>query len=608
MSDIIVSSLAAQQRVIQGISNNIANASNPHFTEKTTSIVTNTVGGVSYGVTALPETRNGDPLRTEAVRLQSIEVSYLETLLDSYDNIQRQLGQPGDQGALGSRMAAIQTTLRTLEDAPATPGHHVGVVTKLDETAQYVNKLGQFFQNERFIAEDGIKDTVDNVNNILKSLERINSDISLAFGRGDTTGSLQDKQDALLKELSQYMDVQVLRRDSMNLDVTTNSGQALLLRTGAETLVFTKATSVGPADTPATLGKITINTVDITTSISNGRIGAYLKARDVILPGMQAELDEYTEKFRDQMNAVHNQGTGFPVPAVLTGTRTFATPGVTTMQMDGIVRIGIVDNTVGATSGNYIKAPLDLDLTAAPQTINAVVATINGYLGADGTAALNANGQLIVTATNADQGIAMVSMTDPEAKQTVAGLGNNLGFSHYFGLNDLFTTGITGTTGARFIDDGVAGKVGLAQLLEIRAEIKATPSFLSRAMASTKAFATDPKAIQPGDGRTVTKIISAFEQPLAFSAAGPMGARTESLIHYANSIWHNAAVEAKNNKSLFEVQSTILSDNETDLMARTRVNMQSQIAKLMEAQRIYAASSKMLQANKEMLQQLMSAI
>jgi len=499
---------------------------------------------------------------------------------------------------LGSRMADIKTTLRTLEDAPATPGHQRGVIAKLDETVKYINKLGDFFQNERFIAEDGIEDAVDNVNRILKSLDQINSDISLANGRGETVGSLQDKQDALLKELSKYMDIQVMRRSSMNLDVTTNTGQALLLRTGVSQLAFSKATSVGPADTPATLGKITINGVDVTTSISSGKIGAFLKTRDVILPGMQAELDEFTEKFRDQMNAVHNQGSGFPIPAVLTGTRTFATPGVTTMQMDGVVRLGVVDNT----TGNYIKAPLDLDLTAGPQTINAVVATINGYLGADGTAALNAAGQLVITATNANQGVAMVSMTDPEAKQTVAGLGNGLGFSHFFGLNDLFTTG------TRFIDDGVAGKVGLTQILDMRADIKATPAFLSRAMASIEPFATHPNAIQPGDGRIITKIIAAFDQSVAFSAAGPMGARSESLLNYANSIWHNAAVDSKNNKSLYEVQNTILEENETELIARTRVNMQSQIAQLMESQRIYAASTTLLKANKEMLQQLMSAV
>jgi flagellar hook-associated protein FlgK len=268
------------------------------------------------------------------------------------------------------------------------------------------------------------------------------------------------------------------------------------------------------------------------------------------------------------------------------------------MQMDGVVRVGVVDNT----TGNYIKAPLDLDLTAGPQTINAVIATINAYLGADGTAALNADGQLVVTATNANQGVAMVSMTDPEAKQTVAGSGNNLGFSHYFGLNDLFTTG------ARFIGDGVAGKVGLTQSLDIRADIKETPSFLSRGMASTEAFVTHPNAIRPGDGRIMTKMMAAFEASLDFSAAGPMGARSESLLNYANSIWHNAAVDSKNNKSLYEVQNTILEENETELKARTRVNMQSQIAQLMEAQRIYAASTTLLKANKEMLQQLMSAI
>lgn len=591
--DISVGSLKAQGRAMEVIGQNIAHASDPNYSQKEVAFVTTSLGGV----VALPEQRIEETLRTESVRIKNIEVSYLETLDATHDEIMRRYGAPGDKDALGSRLEAMKISLGNLQNAAEDSTLQRDTVTIADNTAKYVNKLGKFFQGERIVAENGLSDSVKNVNRILTELQDLNRDISTAHGRGETLGTLKDNQDTLLKELSQYMDTQVMRRDNGALDITTNTGQALLLRNGARTLSFVPSAAIGPADTPASLGKITVEGVDITNTISSGKIGGYIQSRDVILPGLQAELDEFTEQFRDQMNSIHNQGMGDPAPQVLTGNRAFATPGVTTMQMTGIVRIGVVDNT--QDNNSFVAIPFDLDLTAGASDINTVVGQINVALGADGTAALNADGQLVLTATDATHGMAIVSMSDPEATET----GTGLGFSHFFGLNDLFTTG------TRYTQDGNASKIGLAQNLDVRADILSKPALLSRGSLSTSATAViGSNAVQPGDASTITKMMAGFEVSRAFSTAGPLTGRTESLLSYANSIWHDEATTAKNNKSLFDIQNTILEESENDLKARTGVNMQEQIAKLMEAQQVYMASSAMVKAQKDMFDNLIRSI
>lgn len=577
--NISTGSITAQQRVITNISRNLAGASDPTYTATDVKLV-----GDKYGVQALPEQRISDPLRTEDVRLKVIGTNYLETMNGVHDEIMRQMGQPGDESSLGSRLTKLKTKLSNLQDAPGTSGHQRDVLGSLQTTTAYINKLGNFFQEERKTSENGIEDATKGINVILGSLEKINQDIAVASGRAVTTADLEDKQDSLLKELSQFLDIRIMRRDSKSLDITTAAGEGLLLPSGARELSFTKSTSIGPADDATVLGKITVGGKDITGSISSGKLGAYIKARDTILPNMQTELDEFTEKFRDQFNAIHNQGTPFPPSNSITGTTTFANPATDTMEMNGIVRIGILDK-----AGNNAVAPIDLDLTAGAQDINTVVAQINTALGANGSATLT-NGQLVVTAANPENGIGFVSMTDPEATEANTGKG----FSHFFGMNDLFVSG--------------PSKIGMAQTLAVHPNISAEASLLSRGSLSTTANLVGENALQIGDASNVTKMLNGFEQALTFTTAGPLTGRSESIVNYANSIWHNAAIDAKNNQTDFNVDKAVLDDSEKDLRARTGVNMHEQISKLLEAQQVMSASMRCLQANKEMFDQLIRSI
>ncbi len=577
-----VESIMTQKAVIANVAANIASAADTERSATEIKLVSD-----KYGIRALPEQRVADTLRTEDVRKKVIGVNYLETMNGFHEKIMRQFGQPVDKSSLGSRLTSFKTKLSDLEAAPSTPGLQKDTVGSLKNTVSYITELGKFFQSEREVAENGMVDAVKRVNSILADLEDINGNIAVASGRGDTTANLEDRQDSLLKELSKYVDIQILRRNNMTVDVTTNTGEALVLTSsGARTLTFSKATSIAPTDTAATLGKIMIGTKDITSSIADGKIGAFIKARDVLLPDMQAELDEFTEKFRDKFNAIHNQGTPYPPQTAVTGTQLFATPGVTTMQMSGLFRIGILDKA----TGNHAVAPIDIDLTGGAVTITAAVAAIDAALGADATAALNPTGQLVITATNANNGIAFVSMTTPEAVETTA----QKGFSHFFGMNDLLTSGTT--------------KIGLTQTLAVRSDIASNPALLSRGTLSTVTNLVGENGLQIGDATTVTKMIAGFDQSITFLTAGPMTGQSATIVNYANSIWHNAAVDAKNSQTDFEIDQAILKNSENTLQARVGVNMHEQITRLLEAQQITAASMRVLQANNEMFQQLIRSI
>jgi flagellar hook-associated protein 1 FlgK len=576
MNQIVSTSLKAQQRIMETIANNLANAGVEGYSQREQPLGTNIVSGQNLGVVILPEQRIGDAQRTEDVRVKTIETRYLEVLSDFYNEIQLRFGEPDDKKSLGSRLTDLKATLAQLNDSPETPGNRNEVLRVLKETTSYINQLGDFFQNQRVRSANALTDSVKEVNRILQSLEVVNGDLSIAYNKNYPIGTYQDQQDALLKELSEYLDIQLLRRDDLRVDITLNSGDPLLIPTGATTLEFAQAVSIGPEDESADLGRILINGYDVTDNIANGKIGAYLYARDVLFPNMQAQFDEFTENLRDHLNALHNQGSGFPLQQTITGTR--VVDGTDTMQMSGLVRIAVVDNA----TGNFVGNPLDLDLTGPADSINNIVAQINTHFTTEttGTAVLNADGRLELSAAAATHGFAIVSLSDPEAKETTT----NLGFSHFFGMNDLLTTE------DRFIDDGIASKAGLAQKLAVRSEIRNDANLISRGKLYTGNPITHPEALLSGDNTVLGALIQNFEAIMVFDNAGNMSSRQESLKDYANSIWHTAAIDAKNNNSDLQTQSQILEKSETELQGRTGVNIQEQIIDLMNAQQIYNTS------------------
>lgn len=578
MTAVITQGLSAQQRVFQTIQGNIANAGVAGYSEKQTPLVTDSFGTRATGVQALAEIRLEDVLRTEDVREKVVGVAYLDTLNGLYKEINRNLGKPGDSGSLGHKLAEVKNAISSLETNPSDASAQRSARDKLVEMTEMVNRLANFVQGERLSAENGIDDGVKRVNDILKSLEKLNGDIAIASGRGEAYGNMKDKQDVLMKELSQYIDISFLHRENGSLDITTKTGQALLLQSGAKQLVFSRATSIGPTDTPLTLNKIEVSGIQISDSISSGKLGAYFKQRDDILPKIQEVLDEFTIKFTDHLNAIHNRGTAFPPPNQLTGTRQFADPTTETIQMTGLIRIGIIDQT----TGQHTFAPVDLDFTAAPRTINDVAADINAALGVNGTAIVTVDGRLQITATNGAHGIGIVSLTNPEAVDTTSGQG----FSHHFGLNDIVVRG--------------QNDIGAAQAFDVNATIKNDPKLIARTVMSTDPAVTHPYAIRVGSAENITNLLTGFDNRLGFAAAGDLSSQTSSAIDYINNLYHSLAVDGKNNELNLDINATILTDSEADLAGRTGVDMQKQYENILNTQTIFAALSRMLKAEDEM--------
>lgn len=600
---IALSSYITQQKVMGGIFNNMSNASNPAYTRKEIPLQVNIVNGQAQGVRANETVRVADEFRIKSIQQKVPDVAYHQTVTSGYEELCTRLGKPNDKQSVGYKLTEIKNALSSVSDGAEVSTKQTSVVSAIQDATRTIRELASFAQTKRGDAENKISSTVERVNSLLVQLDELNQSIGQAYLTGHSIAEFQDQQDAKLKELGQCVDLMIVPKDNMSVEIYTTQGHALLLPTGPSQLSFkvnplsletySPAPSVSPSDTPADLGKIMIGSTDITSGIVSGSLGGHIYQRDVLFVDLQEELDELTIQLRDALNAIHNRGTSQYPKNTLTGDRIVT--GATALNMTGSIRIAVVDKTAG-TVGNFVGTPADITLNGIA-TVQDLITQINATLGVNGTASIDANGHFQIAAINGNHGIAIASTSVSEAKSSIT----NLGFSHHFGLNNLLTTG------TRFIQDGVAGQKGLAQGLNLRSDIATTPRLLSQGTLYTGPdFATThPQAIRPGANDIMLALQAAFDTAYTFAAAGDLPTRIERFSDFANSIYEEEARAATISESTFKGLEATLKISEKAFQAQSGVNVQEMMASMIETQFRLSLSARMIEAVKDMNEELL---
>src|SRR5690606_16116939 len=156
-------------------------------------------------------------------------------------------------------------------------------------------------------------------------------------------------------------------------------------------------------------------------------------------------------RVRDEINAIHNEGSGHPAATTLTSSRAQT---ATAASLTGTVRITLVNPDGSQAYTAVVPAPGTLDAAG-------FAAAINAALGGFGGASASATGG-VVTINGAGLGVVITGGTvDPGGGLPVTSV------SDFLHLNDLF------------VGDDPLG-LDNAAVLQVRSDIVADPERLSR--------------------------------------------------------------------------------------------------------------------------------
>jgi flagellar hook-associated protein 1 len=292
-----VTGLRATQAQIQVISGNIANAQTPGYSQQTitqTAIRTPAGGvGVETGIIQ----RVSDQLLTTTLAKQTSAASAASTTDNYLTQLQNLLGQVGTNSsfsdALNNFVGAMQTAAATPED----PVAQSAAVNAGQQLAQQLNQFSSGIQGLRADADSDISTAVNSLNTALGQIAALNSSIAQLQAQGQSTATLQDQRDQTLSQVSQLLGVTTYLRSDGSMVVLSSSGQPLVDGTSVATFGYTPSGTV-TAGSP--LSPVTLNGIDITSSVTTGQIGALLQLRDTTLPAVTAELNQFANNLFSQ--------------------------------------------------------------------------------------------------------------------------------------------------------------------------------------------------------------------------------------------------------------------------------------------------------------------
>ena len=605
-----LTSLQTNQADLQLVSSNIANAGTEGYTRKTAQRAAIILEGLGAGVELSQVRRTVDQTLIGEMRDTLSLLSLDRSQQPYFEQMQDLFGKPGDDTSIGATITTLATALEGLATTPEGQTQRVQVINAAQDLARQFNTMSGEIQRLRGDAERQLSGTVDQVNANLQQIADLNDEIVVLKSAGQTTAELEDKRDQALTDLAGFLDIQTFTRGTGEVVVFTTEGTLLdrlpnfLSHNGLQLLQPNATHANGDID------GISLNNRDITTTLKGGELKGLIEMRDTVLPNLQAEIDQLAARLRDEVNALHNKGSGFPPPSQLSSGRLFdSTTDVVTVS--GSIRFAVVESDGDVPENLATGQPFTVDLgaIAVPATIQDVVNAINTQAASQPPQVIQAQlvsvgsqFQLQVSTLNAnhrlvlDEGDSAVTGFTPNggsAQSVTLQTGSSPGFSHFFGLNDLFVT--------PGFESGETLSPGLTRAMTVREDLVTDPSRLSRAAtAFTLPLTGGQNLIAAGDSTIAEAMAAKFDEPLSFSSIGGLGVTSTTLAGYGAEITFGNATAAARADSNVAIQGALHEELKFRSDSLSGVNLDEELSQMIVIQQAYSASARIVTTVQEL--------
>ncbi|WP_323013627.1 flagellar hook-associated protein FlgK [Devosia sp.] len=600
-----VTGLRINQDSLDVLSRNIANAGTPGYHRQALNVVDynaqNSTYARSVGVTRAFNTS----LQTYYTRQvsdaanSSVQAGYL-------DRLQGFLGKPGQAGSLDTLYSQLKNALQGIATSPDDYTARASMVSSAQTMVETLNRLSTTIQGMRQETEGQIASNIYNINGMLNSLSEVNPRL-LALGMTDSArAALHDQRDRLVSSIAEIIDVQADYRPNGTVALMTRSGVGLL-DNGVSQFSFESAGNLSPNsvfdynDEASKVGKLILTTpsgltIDLVTQgvLQGGELAGLVTLRDKTLVEAQDQLDEIAAALAQPFSTVSKPGEVTEAGAArgLTLDITNMAPGNDiqfTYSQNGIDKRVRVVNTlepldyIDATGQRVIGMDFSMGGGDLGNTLGAMFPSLNisggaGYLrilddGAAGTTDVKSAVAHSTSTGLQGSGLAFNLFVD----QGSAAFTNNLdsdppqkqGFAARIAINPAILA-----DNRLLVQYEVGGTLGDADRANYVINQLETMNFVS---------GTSPQA---NSGR--------------FQLAGNLGEVISQIVGFQGASI-NAALTKRDDRQL--TLDTIIDQMESDY----GVNVDEEMARLLELQNAYAANARVVSVVKELLDTLFQA-
>ncbi|MEE8370789.1 MAG: flagellar hook-associated protein FlgK [Sphingomonadales bacterium] len=443
-----LSGLMTNQAALRTTTNNITNVNTEGYVRQVVRQESFVVQGDTAGVRIADVERIVDLFLEAAGLTAESDAQSAFVGRQFHDRFQTVLGRPDSSGLLTARLDRIFASLAELGLNPGNSLLRQASLININEFGDELGRLSKAIQDLRAQVNLQIESEIQIVNENILRVQKMNQVIIQQRALGGQVAGLETERDRAIAEIASRIDVRV-NFDSRGRVLLSTANGVALLDSQARELEFQ---SIGLVNSETRFEAIKLHRIDENTGlrsgtpveidgvIASGSLRGLLDMRDGDLRNLSLTLGELGSTFMTEVNAVHNRFSAVPAPNTLVGRQTIIQSDYPP-NFTGRVTFAIID----PANEMVVSTTIDFD-AAPPADFATLIADVNTALGAAGTLALT-NGVLSLTATDAANGVVIAD--DPAAQTSRGGLG----FSHFFGMNNLleasvegtYATGLTGT-------------------------------------------------------------------------------------------------------------------------------------------------------------------
>jgi flagellar hook-associated protein 1 FlgK len=342
--------LQAQQRALDVVSHNIANANTDGYSRQEAVLTAapsiaapSTFGMINpgqlgQGAQVLSYQRYRDAFNDNALRQQMGQQSGAQVSQDMLQRVELTLPEPGDNG-LQSIMAKFWSSFQDVASNPENIGARQALAQQSQTMCAAFNTASTDLTAQLQDADTQANAAVDQINAISTQIASLNDSISKLVGLGQSPNDLLDSRDKLLDNLAQLG----------NMTVSYSGNSVATVTVGGLTVVDPSGA------TPRTRADFD-GQFPTAMSATSGKLGALLDTFQNVIPGYSTQLDKLASALNNDINVQQQKGfdlNGAP------GGLFFASATITSASQFTMNPAVLQDPRLIAASGSATSGPGD---------------------------------------------------------------------------------------------------------------------------------------------------------------------------------------------------------------------------------------------------------
>ncbi|MEM9174252.1 MAG: flagellar hook-associated protein FlgK [Myxococcota bacterium] len=352
--------LTVTQRSLATTGHNIANVNTPGYSRQRSVVVAGTpqpdaAGTIGSGVEQLTVERIVDQFVNTRLVSETTRFAGLDAEASLYREIEAIVNDQLTEG-LSDELSGFFDALADLSSS-TTPGQPVERGQVLAAGEALVDTVHRWDNQLRTLQRDtdrGIVGLIPEINALATEIAELNGRIAEAETLSPAN-DLRDRQDRLILDLAERIEITTLTTDDGSVSVRLASGLSLVDRRVAGQLeAVVDPANPNPLD--ATFSQVYYvgagSSFDVTDQITGGQLGSLVQGREQVIAGTIADLDAFVYTLVDTFNTQHRLGVGL----VDDGANDFFADMSTRPTIDGAARdfsiAAAIDPDQGGTTSN----------------------------------------------------------------------------------------------------------------------------------------------------------------------------------------------------------------------------------------------------------------